>query len=61
MTSNTSSGLETNRSVAPFTNGTRFLSSCTARFTLDTAGSDAQSVNGSDAWARGAADVITRG
>lgn len=37
ITSNTSSGLETKRSVAPFTNGTRFLSSCTLRLTFDTA------------------------
>lgn len=36
ITSSTSSGDDTNRSVAPFTNGTLFLSSCTARFTLDT-------------------------
>lgn len=36
ITSKTSSGLETNRSVAPFTNGTRFLSSCTLRLTFDT-------------------------
>lgn len=38
MVSNTSSGDETNRSVAPLTDGTRFLSSCTERLTLDTAG-----------------------
>lgn len=36
ITSNTSSGLETNLSVAPFTNGTLFLSSCTLRLTFDT-------------------------
>lgn len=34
ITSNTSSGLDTNLSVAPFTNGTRFLSSCTLKLTL---------------------------
>lgn len=34
--SKTSSGLETNLSVAPFTNGTLFLSSCTLKFTLET-------------------------
>lgn len=37
ITSNTSSGLDTNLSVAPLTNGTLFLSSWTLRFTLDTA------------------------
>lgn len=36
MTSKTSSGLETNLSVAPLTKGTLFLSSCTLRFTLET-------------------------
>uniref|UniRef100_A0A182J2R4 Uncharacterized protein n=1 Tax=Anopheles atroparvus TaxID=41427 RepID=A0A182J2R4_ANOAO len=36
ITSNTSSGLETKRSDAPFTYGTRFLSSCTLKFTFDT-------------------------
>lgn len=34
--SKTSSGLETNLSVAPFTNGTLFLSSCTLKLTLET-------------------------
>ena len=36
ITSKTSSGLDTNLSVAPFTYGTLFLSSWTARLTLDT-------------------------